>query len=82
MIKWFGIMTDTHAIDDVTFDFIGTQIQIQYSLRITICNQHEVHNLTRLFCYNSTKWLIDLGREKVSFKNIEFSSILGRTFFH
>ena len=58
------------------------QIQILYSLRITTCNQHEVHNLTRLFCYNNTKWLIGLGREKVSFENIEFSSILGRTFFH
>ena len=65
-------------------DYIQIQIQIQilYSLRITTCNQHEVHNLTRLFCYNNTKWLIDLGREKVSFKNIEFSSILRRTFFH
>ena len=42
------------------------QIQILYSLRITTCNQHEVHNLTRLFCYNNTKWLIDLGREKKS----------------
>ena len=41
-------------------------IQILYSLRITTCYQHEVHNLTRLFCYNNTKWLIDLGREKVS----------------
>ena len=41
-------------------------IQILYSLRITTCNQHEVHNLTRLFCYNNTKWLIDLGREKKS----------------
>ena len=43
------------------------QIQILYSLRITTCNQHEVHNLTRLFCYNNTKWLIDLGREKSQF---------------
>ena len=42
-------------------------LQILYSLRITTCNQHEVHNLTRLFCYNNTKWLIDLGREKSQF---------------
>ena len=63
------------------FIYIYKQIQILYSLRITTCNQQEVHNLTRLFCYNNTKWLIDLGREKVSFENIELSSILGRTFF-
>ena len=28
-------------------------IQILYSLRIATFNQHEVHNLTRLFCYNN-----------------------------
>ena len=28
---------------------------ILYSLRISTCIQYEVHNLTRLFCYNNTK---------------------------
>ena len=36
-----------------------TTIQILYSLRITTCNQHEVHYLTPLFYYNNTKWLVD-----------------------
>ena len=46
------------------FHRITKKIQILYSPKITTCYQHEVHNLTRLFRYNNTKWLIDLGREK------------------
>ena len=31
MIERFGIMTDTHAIDVVTFDFKGTRVRCFFS---------------------------------------------------
>ena len=60
-------LTEIYLKYNLQLPQIQIQIQILYSLRITACNQHEVHNLTRLFCYNNTKWLIDLGREKSQF---------------
>ena len=63
-------LTSVTYLSNTFYQVRKIQIQILYSLRITTSNQHEGHN---------TKWLVDLGREKVSFGNIEFSSIIRRT---